>query len=75
MDSKVLTIIILGLVALVIVLFARSGKMSFLGSKFDFSKKHSNAEVNKSKKVEIDQAGDSTSKVTESEEIKINQKG
>ncbi|MHC1775023.1 MAG: hypothetical protein AB9834_06360 [Lentimicrobium sp.] len=73
-DTKILTIIVLAVVAIAIVFMARNGKLSFLGGVFDFSKKQSKAEVEQSKKVEVDQTGDASAKVTGSEDVKINQK-
>lgn len=73
-DAKILTIFGVLIVALAIVLLARSGNLSFLGAKFDFSKKRSSTNVEKSKKVEVDQTGDSKARIASSENIKINQK-
>jgi hypothetical protein len=73
MDAKILTILAVLLVAVIIVLLARSGNLAFLGAKFDFSKKQSKADVEKSKQVEVDQAGDAKAKVSDSENVKIKQ--
>lgn len=74
MDANIITIIAVFVVAAAIVLLARSGNLAFLGAKFDFSKKQSKADVVKSKQVELDQTGDTKANVTESENVKINQK-
>ncbi len=73
-DAKILTIIVLAVVAIAIVFLARNGKLSFLGGVFDFSKKQSKAVVNKSKKVNVDQTGDASTKISDSSDVKINQK-
>lgn len=72
-DAKILTIIVLAVVAIAIVFMARNGKLSFLGGVFDFSKKQSVSRVQKSKKVDVHQSGDSNSEVSDSEDVKVNQ--
>ncbi len=72
-DAKILTIIVLAVVAIAIVFMARNGKLSFLGGVFDFSKKQSVSRVVKSKGVDVHQSGDSNSEVSDSEDVKVNQ--
>jgi hypothetical protein len=73
-DEKILTIIVLAVVAIAIVFMARSGKLSFLGSAFEFSKKRSSSVVKNAKKVKVNQTGDSYSKVSGGSDVKVNQK-
>jgi hypothetical protein len=73
-DAKILTIIVLAVVAIAIVFMARSGKLSFLGGAFEFSKKQSKSVVKNAKKVKVNQTGDTNSKVYGGNDVKVNQK-